>query len=298
MTPPLISILSKTSKSRQKVLGYPVDVVDHHDAVEVIESAWASDRRLHVVTVNSEMIVAAQRDAELDRIIRHAHLIIPDGAGVVWALKFAGVKASRVPGIELAYSALEKACESGRRVALLGGKKEVLDALKEKLSASMPTLNIVSSHDGYFTSENEDEVVDQLSQAEPQLLLVALGVPKQEYFIDKWHSRFPNAVMVGVGGSFDVWAGISKRAPKVFQQLNLEWFYRLLKEPWRYKRMGSTLPNFAIQVIGESIGRRFSGKNGEDNHSSSNPQRRLATRKDSKSAKRSQDKSRERSKDR
>lgn len=296
MTPPLISILSKTSKSRQKVLGYPVDVVDHSDAIEVLEAAWSSERRLHVVTVNSEMIVAAQRDAELDRIIRHAHLIIPDGAGVVWALKFAGVKSTRVPGIELAYAALEKAASTGRRVALLGGKPEVLLALKEKLAQTMPTLNIVASHDGYFTSDNEDEVVDQLSQAEPQLLLVALGVPKQEYFIDKWHPRFPNAVMIGVGGSFDVWAGVSKRAPKIFQQLNLEWFYRLLKEPWRYKRMGTTLPNFAFQVIGESLGRRLSGRNGQDDHGSSNPQRRAATKKDK--SKRLQDKSRERSKDR
>lgn len=297
MTPPLISILSKTSKSRQKVLGYPVDVVDHSDAVEVLEAAWASERRLHVVTVNSEMIVAAQRDAELDRIIRHAHLIIPDGAGVVWALKFAGVKSTRVPGIELAYAALEKAAATGRRVALLGGKPEVLQALKEKLAQTMPSLNIVASHDGYFTSDNEDEVVDQLAAAEPQLLLVALGVPKQEYFIDKWHPRFSNAVMIGVGGSFDVWAGVSQRAPKIFQDLNLEWFYRLLKEPWRYKRMGSTLPNFAFQVIAESLGRRLSGKNGQDEHNSSNPQRRAATKKDSKS-KRLQDKSRERSKDR
>ncbi len=297
MTPPLISILSKTSKSRQKVLGYPVDVVDHSDAVEVLEAAWSSERRLHVVTVNSEMIVAAQRDAELDRIIRHAHLIIPDGAGVVWALKFAGVKSTRVPGIELAYAALEKAAATGRRVALLGGKPEVLQALKEKLAQAMPSLNIVASHDGYFTSDNEDEVVDQLAAAEPQLLLVALGVPKQEYFIDKWHPRFSNAVMIGVGGSFDVWAGVSQRAPKIFQDLNLEWFYRLLKEPWRYKRMGSTLPNFAFQVIAESLGRRLSGKNGQDEHNSSNPQRRAATKKDSKS-KRLQDKSRERSKDR
>lgn len=297
MTPPLISILSKTSKSRQKVLGYPVDVVDHSDAVEVLEAAWSSERRLHVVTVNSEMIVAAQRDAELDRIIRHAHLIIPDGAGVVWALKFAGVKSTRVPGIELAYAALEKAAATGRRVALLGGKPEVLQALKEKLAQTMPSLNIVASHDGYFTSDNEDEVVDQLAAAEPQLLLVALGVPKQEYFIDKWHPRFSNAVMIGVGGSFDVWAGVSQRAPKIFQDLNLEWFYRLLKEPWRYKRMGSTLPNFAFQVIAESLGRRLSGKNGQDEHNSSNPQRRAATKKDSKS-KRLQDKSRERSKDR
>lgn len=300
MTPPLISTLSKTYKSRQKVLGYPVDVVDQSAALDVLEAAWASDRCLHVVTVNSEMIVSAQKDSELDRIIRHAHLIIPDGAGVVWALKFAGVKSTRVPGIELAFAALEKAAASGRRVALLGAKKEVLETLKEKLAERLPDLNIVASHDGYFTSENEDEVVDQLSQADPQLLLVALGVPKQEYFIDRWHSRFPNAVVIGVGGSFDVWAGLAKRAPKMFQQLNLEWFYRLLKEPWRYKRMGTTLPNFAFQVIAEALSRKFLGKDGKNDHSSSNPQRKPpssgSSRKENKS-KRAQDKSRERSKD-
>lgn len=248
-----MSTLSATNSARQKVLGYPVDVVDQAKALDMIESAWQRGRGMQIVTLNAEMVVAAQQDAELDRIIRHAHLIVPDGAGVVWAVKLNGVQVQRLPGIELASATLRQAAVSGRRTVLLGGKPEILAQLSDELPQRFPGLNIVASHHGYFSLDEEEEVVDELTNHEPELVLVALGVPKQEYFIDRWQSYFPQAVFIGVGGSFDVWAGQVKRAPVYMQKLNLEWLYRLICEPWRWKRMGSTLPKFFLQVVQDCL---------------------------------------------
>lgn len=247
-----MSALTATYKNRQKVLGYPVDMVSEQSALEIISEAWKNGKSLHVVTINAEMVVTAQRDQQLDRIIRHAHLIVPDGSGVVFALKLIGQTVTKLPGIELAAAALREAAKTNRRIALLGGKPEVMEKLQKVLIEQYPGINIVASHDGYWSNDTEDEVVDALSVAEPDLLLVAMGVPRQEYFLDRWHAAFPHAVMIGVGGSFDVWTGTVKRAPALFRKLHLEWLYRLLAEPWRYKRIGSALPSFAIQVLAEA----------------------------------------------
>ncbi len=248
-----MSTLSATNRSRQKVLGYPVDVVDQELALSVIESAWQNGKGLHIVTLNAEMVVAAQQDAELDRIIRHAHLIIPDGAGIVWAVRLAGQNIYRLPGIELAAAALERAGQSGRSVALIGGRDEIVSRLAHDLPMRYPGLKVSGYHHGYFTIDEAESIVDDLSRHNPELVLVALGVPKQEYFIDRFASQFPHAVIIGVGGSFDVWAGQVKRAPALMRRLHLEWLYRLATEPWRWRRIGAALPNFGFQVVGDLL---------------------------------------------
>lgn len=236
-------------EKRQKVLGYPIDVVDSSLALSMIEKSWQTSSTMHVVTLNAEMVIQAQADNRLDRIIRHAHLIVPDGAGAVLALKLDGHSSTRVPGVELADSALLKASLTGQPVALIGSRKEVIEKLVLELPKKYPGLNICHAVDGYFSKEDEESVVKEVASKEPKLVLVAMGVPRQEYFIDKWMSLFPGACLMGVGGSLDVFAGTVKRAPVIYQRLNLEWFYRLLKEPWRFTRMAQTLPNFAIQVL-------------------------------------------------
>jgi N-acetylglucosaminyldiphosphoundecaprenol N-acetyl-beta-D-mannosaminyltransferase len=261
-----MSTLSATNRSRQKVLGYPVDVVDQARALEVIESAWENHRSLHIVTLNAEMVVAAQQDAQLDRIIRHAHLIIPDGAGVVWAVRLSGEHIERLPGIELASAALDHAARYDKRVALIGGRPEVLRKLVEDLPEKHKGLDVVAWNDGYFTADDAESVVDKIAEHDPDLILVALGVPKQEYFIDQWSHAFPRAIMIGVGGSFDVWAGEIKRAPKFMRDLHLEWLYRLIVEPWRWKRMGASLPNFGFQVLQDRMrGKKSKSTNGKTN---------------------------------
>jgi N-acetylglucosaminyldiphosphoundecaprenol N-acetyl-beta-D-mannosaminyltransferase len=235
---------------RKKVLGYPVDIVDKESALALIEAAWRQEKGMHVVTLNAEMVTQAQSNSELDRIIRRAHLIVPDGAGVVFALRLSNCPIERLPGVELSEIALAQAAKLKKKVALIGGRPEVLAKLQMVLESRYPGLDIVASHDGYFSKDDEQAVVDALASAKPDLLLVALGVPKQEYFIDSWLSeKFPKTVMIGVGGSFDIWAGFAKRAPEAMRNLHLEWLYRLIIEPWRFQRMATSLPQFAIQVV-------------------------------------------------
>jgi N-acetylglucosaminyldiphosphoundecaprenol N-acetyl-beta-D-mannosaminyltransferase len=249
--------LSEKNGARQTVLGYPVDLVGESQALERIEAAWnAADglgRHLHVVTLNAEMVVTSQKDRDLDRIVRHADLIVPDGAGVVFALRSKGAAVSRLPGIELAHAALARAANRAQPVALLGGRAEVMDKLIEVLPLEHPGLIISAHRNGFFSAEEEKAVMESLAQSRPKLVLVALGVPRQEYLIDRYKQTFPNSVVIGVGGSFDVWTGFVARAPEFYRRFHLEWLARLLKEPWRFKRMASTLPNFALQVLGEKL---------------------------------------------
>lgn len=245
--------MSALTKSREKVLGYPVDIVDRQTALSLIQSAWQSQKGMNVVTLNAEMVIAAQKDSNLDRIIRHSSLIIADGAGVVWALKLSGCNTNRLPGIELADATLKMAGDLGKKVSLIGGKPEVLQALSSTIHERYPGIVLAGCHHGYFT-EGEEEVLAEISQSDPDLVLVALGVPRQEYFIDKYRAKyFPKATLIGVGGSFDVWTGNVQRAPELMRRLNCEWLWRLLKEPWRANRMASALPNFAWQVIWEKF---------------------------------------------
>ena len=264
---------SELYKGRHQVLGYPIDVVDESEALERIEQSWSAGRGMHVVTLNAEMVIQAQQDAELDRIVRHAHLIVPDGAGAVWALRFDGHEAARVPGIDLAHRTLASAARSGRSVSLIGGKPETMDELLQVLPEQHPGLKVLSSHHGYLPAEEEEEIVERLLTERPDLLLVAMGVPRQEYFIDRYQRFMDGTVVIGVGGSFDVWTGRVQRAPELFQRLHLEWFYRLMKEPWRFKRMMSALPSFAWQVIS----RRFlSGRGSSAGGESSSEERKDA----------------------
>lgn len=264
-----MSHLSATNRTRQKVLGYPVDIVDEPLALSIIEDAWERGKGMHVVTLNAEMIVTAQQNSDLDRIIRHAHLIVPDGAGVVWAVKMNGQQeVSRLPGIELAAGTLARAAQSGKRVALIGGKPAVMDALLETLPKRYPGINIVAQHHGYFTVDEQEQIIDQIAEKDPQLLLVALGVPKQEYVIDQISSLMPHTVKIGVGGSFDVWTGQVKRAPALMRKLNLEWLYRLCKEPWRFNRIMTALPNFFFQVLQDTV---MGGSKTDEEQKLSNP---------------------------
>lgn len=280
-------------ESRQKVLGYPVDVVDETQALERIEKSWAKNRGMHVVTLNAEMVIQAQKDSELDRIIRHAHLIVPDGAGAVWALRLDGHASYRVPGIELAHKALASAARHDLPVALIGGRKEVLEKLLQVLPSQHPGINIVASHDGFFDSNEEKEMVEEIAAKQARLILVAMGVPRQEFFIDRWQSQLSAAVVIGVGGSFDVWAGFTKRAPALFRKLHLEWFYRLCSEPWRAKRILSALPSFAIQVLSAKL----LGRSDDDGTGRSDLPKRPGNGHKVRKNKRSPDKSKERYKD-
>ena len=181
-------------------------------------------------------------------------MVVPDGIGVQLGLKILGKDIKRIAGVEFGKALLIKAARENKKVALIGAKEEVLIQAILNLKEEIPNLNIVYSHNGYFDSDAE--ILAEAVKAQPDVVLVALGSPKQEFFINQLKLKLPNSVLIGLGGSFDVWAGVVKRAPKIYQQLGLEWLYRTVKEPQRLKRIFPTLPVFVLRVLKE----RFIGK--------------------------------------
>ena len=200
-----------------------------------------------IVTLNAEMTMAAKADAALGSAIAHADLVIPDGAGVVWALGRHGYRVRRSPGIELARQLLVYAAAHRWRVALVGASPEVMDLLVARLQAEIPDLDVAFAIHGYQDREQWPGIEQQLLAAQPDLVLAALGVPRQETWIQHLHPGQPGLWM-GVGGSFDVWSGCKQRAPEWMGRLQIEWLYRLIQEPSRWRRM-LALPAFAWAVL-------------------------------------------------
>lgn len=235
------------------VLGVPTHCVTAGEALALIADTLqrATAPPLHVVTLNPEMIMQAERDPELAEILHSAGLSIPDGAGVVWALRRQGLRVKRLPGIELAEALLEKAAACGWPVALIGAKPNVLAAACQALSARYAGLTVAYAHHGFFESpEAEAACARACAETGARLVLVALGAPRQEKWIRRYRALFaPGVALLGVGGSLDVWSGLKRRAPAWLRRLNLEWAYRIASEPWRLQRTYKTLPCFALKVL-------------------------------------------------
>lgn len=228
---------------RTRVLGVPVDV-----SPDVFEAALALHARGggQIVTLNAEMTMAARADSKLGAAIASADLVIPDGAGVVWAIGLQGYRVRRSPGIELAHQLLVHAAARGWRVALVGASPAVMERLITCLRQEIPGLRLVLTAHGYQSEEAWPGLEQQLVGARPDLVLVALGIPRQETWIEQLPGR-RGGIWMGVGGSFDVWAGVKKRAPSWMGALQIEWLYRLIQEPSRWRRM-LALPEFAWAV--------------------------------------------------
>lgn len=232
-----------------KILGYGVDSFTFDEAVE-----YAYSHHGQIVTINPEMISEARKNKEFSEIVEHADLVVPDGIGVEIGLKILGHKVRRIPGIELGRALIVKFSDENKTVAFVGAKPEVVESAVKMLRTDIQNLNVVYFHDGYFKDANI--IMDSLYQAKPDLVLVALGSPKQEFFIAEMKTRLPNSTFIGLGGSFDVWAGHVERAPEIYQNLGLEWLYRTIKEPKRFKRIFPTLPLFILSVLKERLFKR------------------------------------------
>lgn len=227
-----------------KIQGFDVDSFTFEQAVD-----WAYSKHGQIVTINPEMISAAQKNSDFAEIINSAELVVADGIGVEIGLKILGYKVKRIAGIDLGKALVEKFTASGKSVAMIGAKPGVVDSAIDNLSKEYQNLNVVYSHDGYF--DNDEDIIESVISANPDLILVALGSPKQEFFIHNLKEKLPNSTLIGLGGSFDVWAGVVERAPIIYQKLGFEWLYRTLKEPKRFKRIFPTLPLFVLKVLKE-----------------------------------------------
>lgn len=233
------------------IFGIPISKMGFQDTIRWLTEAVASGRPHQIITANPIMVMAALRDPAYFAMMKRAELIVPDGAGIVWAAGYVGNPvAERVPGIELMQEMLRIGETRGWKVFILGASAEVIQAAAERIRADHPKLRLVGARNGYFGPEQDEEVIAEIRQASPDLLFVGRSAPTQEPWIDRFKEQLNVPVMMGVGGSFDILSGKLKRAPKLFRQLKLEWFYRLLQEPYRAKRM-LALPKFALKVISE-----------------------------------------------
>lgn len=232
-----------------KLLDFPIDTFSKKEAFNYAKTLLDSSKSSHIVTINPEIIETAKTNSHLERILKDAELVVADGIGIKLGLLIKGKKVDRIAGIDFAKKLIEEAAKTGIPIALVGAKQEVIEKVSEKLMAQHPDLNIAYTHNGYF--DNNEEVINELKEKSPKLLLVAMGAPKQEEFIYQAKSILPSTLMIGIGGSFDVWAGNVKRAPKILQKIGLEWLYRTIKQPERIKRIFPTLPKFICSIIEE-----------------------------------------------
>lgn len=220
------------------ILGIPIDNVSMDEALNVVKGFLSEDRVHTVYTPNSEIMMAAQRDPELKKILCEADLLVPDGAGVVLASKINGCPLKeRVAGFDLTNMLFSDEAAKAVNFFFLGGKPGVAEEAYKNLLDRKININVVGIRNGYFTKDEEEEIIRQINDSNTDVLLVALGAPKQEKWIHANKEKLKVKVCIGVGGTFDVLAGRAKRAPVFFQKHGLEWLYRLYKEPWRFVRM-------------------------------------------------------------
>ena len=236
-------------QSTVTVLDIPIAAVTMKQAVAAVEDFITAKKTHLIATANAEMIMMAQQDGELASILKQADLVVPDGAGVVWASRYLGHPVpERVAGYDLSQQLLQQAAQKGYRVYFFGAAPGIAVQAQAVAVARYPGLHIVGVRDGYFSVQEEDEIIAEIKASQSDILLVALGVPKQEKWLAKNLHRLATPVARGVGGTFDVMAGVVERAPLWMQQASLEWLYRLLQQPQRFLRM-LALPQFVLRVL-------------------------------------------------
>ncbi len=242
--------------ARIRILGRPVDSLTRDGAVERILRAWEEKNFFHVITANAEMIYLSTGDEALAAVIEQAELVTADGIGVVLASRLLGRPLlERVAGYDLMLECLREAAGLGIPVFFLGARPEILQGAVAAAAGRFPGLQVAGSRDGYFREEEEVEIARLIASREPGLLLVAMGVPKQEKWISRYRSMLPSCVVIGVGGSFDVLSGKVRRAPGWVQRAGLEWLYRIIRQPSRLKR-AVDLPLFLLSVLVQALKRK------------------------------------------
>ncbi|MES2901034.1 MAG: WecB/TagA/CpsF family glycosyltransferase [Pseudomonadota bacterium] len=222
---------------RISMMGCQIDNLTMEETLGRIEAFIASGRPHQHVVVNVDKLVKASRDAELRSIINQCALINVDGMPVVWAARLLGKPLKeRVAGIDLFEALMGRAAQQGWRVFLLGAQEEVVAGVKRSYEQKYPGLTVAGYRNGYWTPDQEPDVVRQIAEARADLLFVAISSPKKEQFLGQYQALMQVPFAMGVGGTFDVAVGRVKRAPLWMQKSGLEWFYRFLQEPRRMFR--------------------------------------------------------------
>jgi N-acetylglucosaminyldiphosphoundecaprenol N-acetyl-beta-D-mannosaminyltransferase len=232
----------------KKVLGYQFVNSSMDELVDEVCSRIVISKKTFIVTANPEIITYAYSDPRYQKILKSSDFVIPDGAGIIVASKILhDPLKERLAGFDLMERLLQAANQNHYRVYFLGTKPSIIPLAVERINLTYPNIEIVGFHHGYFHGSGEN-IAKEAAERNPDLIFVGLGFPKQETWISDHLHYFSKGVFMGGGGCLNVWAGVDKRAPKVWRDLNLEWCYRLIKQPSRTKRM-KAIPVFLKRVI-------------------------------------------------
>lgn len=238
---------------RIELFNVPLDCVNMEQCLDVVDNMVAGSSPKTIIAVNPEKIIKAQTDTYLLNFLRKSDLLIPDGIGAVVAARLLnGVEISRVPGADLMPAICQRAVLKGYKIFLLGANPDVNEKVVSVLSERFPGINIVGNQHGYFDQNQNNQIIDRINKSQADILFIALGSPAQELWMENNLSLLNVKVCQGVGGTFDVLTGNVKRAPGIFCNMHLEWFYRLVSQPKRLLRQ-TALPKFVFKVFKEKL---------------------------------------------
>ena len=241
------------SNNREMILGIPVDTYLMDEFVSEIERRLSFSDINTIFAVNAEKIMGARKDPELLMAIQEANFLIPDGIGPVVGLRLIHQKrVHRTTGIMLMERLLDLAVKEEFKVFLFGARPEVNRLATENILIRYPSIKIVGAQHGYISNKEYRPLINRINTLKTDILFVGLGSPKQEKWIHNYKKSLKVKICMGIGGSLDIIAGRASRAPLMFQTLGLEWLYRLIKEPARFKRQ-LVLPKFVLKVLKEKI---------------------------------------------
>ena len=226
--------------------GVMIDNVNMDEALEIVLAMLKGKTANKIFTPNAEIIMQANRDPELLNILNSAELVIPDGAGVILASRILKCRLKeKVSGIDLVKEILKNTKKKPVSFFMLGGKPGIAEKASINILSDYPKAKIMGFRNGYFEESETPEIIKQINDSKAEILLVGLGAPKQEKWIHKYAGQLNSKVIMGIGGAIDVFAGNAALAPEFMRKAGLEWLFRLIKEPGRYKRM-LDLPRFMI----------------------------------------------------
>ncbi|MBT6671087.1 MAG: WecB/TagA/CpsF family glycosyltransferase [Lentimicrobiaceae bacterium] len=243
------------SRSRIDFFGFNIDNLSMRESLDTINESIRSKNNFQHVALNVGKLVKSRNDPLLRESIQGADMINIDGAGIVYGMRLFGLKPKgRVAGIDLMYNLLSEAERYGFGVYFLGATDDVLYRMVSSFKLRLPKLRIAGFHNGYFKEEDEMSVVNEIASLKPSIVFVGISSPKKEIFIKRNKNKLNARFVMGVGGSFDIFAGKTKRAPLFVQNKGLEWLYRIYQEPRRmWKRYFITNAVYLFLLIRELI---------------------------------------------
>ena len=230
----MIEVEKEMPKNRYPILNTYVNAISMNETIEEVEKIIKAGKPTQHVVINALKVNLMNEDPKLREIVNSCPLINADGASIVWAAKKLGVPLKeRVAGIDLFENLVKVAAEKGFKIYLFGAKEEVVTKVKDIFEKQYPSLQIVGYRNGYFTEADEPKIVADMAASGADMMFVAFSSPKKEYWVNKYLDLLNIPFVMGVGGSFDVVAGVTDRAPKWMQDHGMEWFYRFIQEPFR-----------------------------------------------------------------